>query len=362
MKILFILHLPPPVHGAAIIGENIKISTKINNLFHTKYLNLSTSKKINEIGKSPFIKFFRYLKILFSTVQLLLTFRPDIVYITLSSSGIGFLKDSIIALIAKMFRVKIVYHFHNKGIVKYQNRVFYNLIYKLILKNSKVILLSKLLYSDVEKYVKLKDVFYCPNGIKDLNEENYVRKSNSTIKLLFFSNIIKSKGIIDLVEACEILLKKRINFICNIVGNEGDLTEKELNSIIISKNLKNHMFYLGKKYDKSKIEIFNESDIFIHPTHNDCFPLVLLEAMQFNLAIISTNEGAISEIINNNICGLLIPKKNVILLAENIEKLISQTELRNKLGNNARIKFLENYSLEKFEDNFMRIMYEIYEN
>ena len=62
-KILFLLHLPPPVHGSSMVGKFIKDSTIVNNTFDVKFINLSTSKTINEIGKNPFTKIFRYSKI-----------------------------------------------------------------------------------------------------------------------------------------------------------------------------------------------------------------------------------------------------------------------------------------------------------
>ena len=50
-KILFILHYPPPVHGAAMVGQYIQESNKINNVFEGRYINLGTSRSIDEIGK-----------------------------------------------------------------------------------------------------------------------------------------------------------------------------------------------------------------------------------------------------------------------------------------------------------------------
>lgn len=50
-KVLFILHLPPPVHGASMVGKYIHDSETINNTFECHYLNLTLAKDINDIGK-----------------------------------------------------------------------------------------------------------------------------------------------------------------------------------------------------------------------------------------------------------------------------------------------------------------------
>ena len=55
-KFLFILHLPPPVHGSAMVGQYIKDSKVVDNAFDARFINLSTSLTIDEIGKNPIVK------------------------------------------------------------------------------------------------------------------------------------------------------------------------------------------------------------------------------------------------------------------------------------------------------------------
>ena len=55
MKILFVLHLPPPVHGAATVGLQVKNSTIVNEAFSCEYINLGTSVTIEEIGKRKLV-------------------------------------------------------------------------------------------------------------------------------------------------------------------------------------------------------------------------------------------------------------------------------------------------------------------
>ena len=84
-KILFILHLPPPVHGSSMVGQYIKDSKIINTSFDAHYINLSTSKTIDEIGKKPLIKISRYLKILFRIIFSLVKCNPETVYLAITA-------------------------------------------------------------------------------------------------------------------------------------------------------------------------------------------------------------------------------------------------------------------------------------
>ena len=55
--ILFFLHLPPPVHGAAMMGEYIYNSKTINECFNCHYINLTTATNLQDIGKGGYVNY-----------------------------------------------------------------------------------------------------------------------------------------------------------------------------------------------------------------------------------------------------------------------------------------------------------------
>jgi len=361
-KILFILHLPPPVHGSSMVGQYIKDSKLVDNAFHTRFINLSTSLTIDEIGKNPILKIGRYFKIVFKLIKYLLGFKPETVYLAITAKGVGFYKDLPLALLVKLFGKKLVLHYHNKGVSNYQHKLLDNLFYYILFKNSKVILLSERLYKDVSKYVKEENVFFCPNGIPVINpEEKISSKKNSVPKLFFLSNLIEAKGVYVLLDALKILNDCGVEFDCNLVGGEGDISLMKLNKKINDLKLQNCVAYLGKKYNDDKYEIFQSSDIFLFPTfyHNECFPLVLLEAMMFGLPVISTNEGGITDIVKNGETGFIVDKQNQEKLAEKIKHLIDNPEKASLIGEKGRKHFLEKYTLEVFERRIVHILNQI---
>ncbi len=362
MKILFILHYPPPVHGAANVGLQIKESKIINETFNCTYINLGTSKTIEEIGKRRVVKIFRYLKILGQILKNMIFNRPDLCYFSMTAKCAPFYKDASLAFVVKMFRVKVIYHFHNKGVSVNQNLFFDDKLYRFIFKNSKVILLSKYLYPDVKKYVDKNQVYFCSNGIAEMNVKKINTVKTKTVELLFLSNLIISKGIFVMLEACKILQQKEIPFRCTFVGGNGDLNGQEFQSEIDKLNLNNHVVYLGKKYGDEKEKIFADSDIFVHPTLNDCFPLVLLEAMQSSLPVVSTHEGGIPDILEEGHTGFLVPLSNANLLAEKLEILINNYELRLKMGKAGRKKYENEFTLDRFEHRLNDILQQVIES
>lgn len=101
---------------------------------------------------------------------------------------------------------------------------------------------------------------------------------------------------------------------------------------------------------------FNNADIFVFPTSNDCFPLVLLEAMQHDIACISTDEGGITEIVGNKETGLICKKNNPESLAESIAFLIDNTEQCTRMGEVGREHYEQRYSLAAFEKRFVKVL------
>lgn len=359
-RVLFILHLPPPVHGSSMVGQYIKDSLLVNQEFDARYINLGTSKSINEIGKNPLKKVGAYLKIMSNTLKQILFFKPDVVYLAITAKGIGFYKDVVIAFMVKLFGVPLVLHFHNKGVSDNQDRFFDNWLYKVLFKNIKVILLSKYLYYDIKKYVNEAAVFYCPNGIPEIKfQTNAVIPKNDRVQLLFLSNLIESKGVYVLLEAFEILYSKQVSFHCTFVGGIGDMSEEQFKEKVQRLDIESRVAYLGKRYGIEKEIEFGNADVFILPTYNDCFPLTLLEAMQFALPIVSTFEGGIPDIVVDGVTGFLVPQKDSIALANKLEILINNAELRSRMGVTGRARFEEKFTLIQFENNIVRILKKI---
>jgi glycosyltransferase involved in cell wall biosynthesis len=360
-KILFILHLPPPVHGAALMGSYVKASSSINENFECKYINLSASKSIESIGKVGIKKSLFFFNLLLSTFKALVKKKYDVCYVTITSNGTAFYKDFLVVTILKLFRKKILLHFHNKGVEKgtQANRINYYL-YKFVLggKKTKVILLSPNLYADIKQYVDQKRVYYCANGITPDTGVLPGKKTGNPVRILFLSNMMVAKGVFVLLDACAQLKNKNMSFECDFVGDWLDITESSFVDKVKELNLENHVFAHGKKYGAEKNSYYQQTDIFVFPTLNEAFGLVLLEAMQFELPVIASDEGGIPDIVVNNKTGYIVPKNDAAELANKLVSLINDPSLRQNMGIAGKKRFEENFTIRQFEERMVRIMTE----
>ncbi|NEM97267.1 glycosyltransferase [Pontibacter burrus] len=358
-KILFILHTPPPVNGAAMVGQFIKESEVINSTFDSDYINLTTSFSLDKIGKSGISKYLTVLQIQFKIIKALISRKYDLCYMSFTAKGAGFYKDLFVVAILKLFQQNIIYHFHNKGIAKSSKSRLNNILYRIAFRNTKSILLSPHLYHDVAGYVSEKDVYFCANGIPETeSEKNLIKVTKHPCRLLFLSNMMEEKGVLVLLEACKLLKEKGLDFECHFVGAWSDVSEEMFTTTVQKYNIQENIFAHGKKYNEEKIAFLNQSDIFVFPTfyHNECFPLVLLEAMENGLPIISTPEGGIADIVVDGGTGFLVPQQSTEILVEKLSILIQEPDLRAKMGAAGRKRYKELFTLEKFEQKMAEIL------
>ena len=181
---------------------------------------------------------------------------------------------------------------------------------------------------------------------------------NNKMNVLFLSNMIAEKGVWTIVEAAKILHEKNLPVEFHFVGKWSDITEEMFKRALIESHLEDVCFAHGGKYGKEKDEFWAAADVFVFPTfyHNECFPLVLLEAMQHHLPCISTTEGGIPGIIDDKETGFLIEKHDFHTLADKLEYFIEHPEESERMGENGYRKFHDKFTLRKFEESMVDIL------
>ena len=391
MKILFIAPLPPPVHGSAMVSQYIKDSRLVNEQHDCDFVNLSTSRRMNEIGKGGIKKLLRFVGAYLTLLWKLLTRRYDLCYLAITCHGVGFLKDAPFVLLCKLFRRKVMIHQHNKGMSRYVERWPYRWLLPLVYRNTRVMLLSWQLYDDIAAVVKREQVVVCANGVPPLKvigdggsraagyrsevngdggsgaaahnpithnpiTHNPITNSQepSALRLLFLSNLIPSKGVYVLLDACKELRERGLTFACDFVGGETkEIDRAAFEAAVRERGLEDMVHYQGPKYGEEKEQYWQRADVFVQPTYEDCFPLTIVEAMQHGKPVVSTEEGAVPDLVQDGVNGFVCPRQDAHALAEALERLIADPALRQQMGEAGYQRYREEFTLEVFECRFV---------
>jgi len=355
LKILYLIQLPPPVHGVSTINSLIYNSDYINEGFEKCLLELKFSDGLQQLRRVDFGKIIKFFSLSRKLRESLKRENPDFVYFSIMPVGKGFWRDLMFVMILKRHKVRIIYHLHNRGISDRLGNIIWRFFYRYVFSNSVLFHLSEGLIRQEINPLRLQGVktFALNNGIPDIKSTPPEEKPPE-LSLLFLSNFFPEKGIYDVLKIMTIIKRRddriHLRFAGNFLRNKY---RNKLMRLISIWGLEDRVTIVGPKYGKEKEQEYMNADVFIFPSYfrQECFPLVLLEAMSCSLPIISSNIGAIPEIIENGKQGILCNARNIDGFVEAILELAENTEKRKSLGQLARKKFEENYTIGDLERN-----------
>jgi glycosyltransferase involved in cell wall biosynthesis len=104
------------------------------------------------------------------------------------------------------------------------------------------------------------------------------------------------------------------------------------------------------------------ADVFVMPSRAEGFGFTNIEAMSFGLPVISSRVGAIPEVIDDGVTGVLVHAGDVSALSSAMERLIADRPLAHRMGEAARAAFLVRFTLERFRAEVGRIYLEAIES
>ena len=181
-------------------------------------------------------------------------------------------------------------------------------------------------------------------------QSKITKKENEVLHFITVGRLAPWKNIDKIIQAMAILNEKGFNFIFNIVGS-GPLNEK-LKILVKELKLENKIFFLGQKNTEELNKIYLDSDIYIQASGYEGLPHVILEAINFNLSIISTPIGGTNEILLDGKNGWILKLKDEKApdefdLQEIIYELVDNKTKSNNLIHNAKEYLIENFDEDK---------------
>ena len=182
---------------------------------------------------------------------------------------------------------------------------------------------------------------YIPHCIDNFPEEVSNLQEKNIISV---GRLAKEKGYLDLIDVFKLVHQNNPDWILNIVGDgiEKDAIETKIKE----NNLENNIILHGFKSKEELNKLYQDSSIYVMTSYTESFGIALVEAESFGLPILAFDsaQGA-KEIIKDEENGYLVQNRNISEMADKIDNLINDEELRHKLGANGR-ELSQNYKKE----------------
>jgi glycosyltransferase involved in cell wall biosynthesis len=322
-------------------GGIVTVMNNIGNSFIGKEFHLDMVETYITGSKWARLKIF--LKGFFHFWVKLKKNKPNLVHIHMSYKG-SFYRKSLFVLTSKLFGLPTIVHVHGSSFKDFYSSL--SLPHKkyvnyILNKTDKLIVLSeewKKFFSAIVEKNKLQVLY---NGVKISNYQ--LNKTNQIPVCLFLGRLGKRKGTYDLIEAVKIIKNKGIKAKFLLAG-DGEI--EKVKELIQTSYLSDYVETLGWISGEQKIKLLEDSDLFVLPSYNEGLPMAILEAMDYGLPIISTPVGGIPEVVENGVNGFLVKPGDISKLADALEKLICNYELRVEMGMRNQKKIREQFDLD----------------
>jgi glycosyltransferase involved in cell wall biosynthesis len=362
--LLILGKLPPPYMGPAI-ATKIILDSPLKNHFRLVHINTQANEDLTGIGRWSFSKIFRNFKIYFHLFLVCLKQRPAVALIPISQSTSGFVKDSLLILIARLTGTKVLIHLRGSSFKRWLQQSSYGVRFyvAVILKlTSGVIVLGKKLRYLFEDYYPEDRIHVVPNGGNySLPQRN--RIDTDCFEIVYLANLQPSKGIEDVIQAIRLLKEKASgHFHLTVIGAwRNEHTRQTVSGLIEQYRLP--VTIHTPETAGNKFQYLVNADAFVFtPREPEGHPWVIVEAMSCGLPVISTDQGAITESVIDRENGFIVPTSSPQHIAEKLWLLMNDTELRKTMGKQSRLMYELNFTEDKMVENLVKAFNHVIKN
>ena len=355
-KIVAVAQTPPPFHGQAVMNQLLLEGDYSKVKFH--HVRMAFSGDIQEVGVFRWKKIFHLVAVFFGIVAARFRTGAQVLYYPPASPNmVPFLRDCVLLIGTRWLFKKTVFHFHANGLADLYARLPWLLQKAFWLAYGKPALSIAISYYGKRdgEFLRSQEIVLIPNGIPEPSTLSEVNKStpNAMPEILFCGIVSEEKGVGILLEACATLKQRGASFRCKIVGKAASKVEEKIFTEFIQRHqLEDTVEFTGPLYNDKKWSAYASADIFCFPTYYsaESFGLVAVEAMMHGLPVVATDWRGLPDIVVDGETGFLVPPKDAKSIAERLERLISDPDLRRTMGAAGRRRYEQNFTVEKFRN------------
>jgi glycosyltransferase involved in cell wall biosynthesis len=351
--------LPPPANGMTVITATV-LRSELVGRYEIVHVDLSDHRDISNVGRFD-MRNIALALLHGARFSLALLRGARLAYVPIGRDRTGFLRDALMLLPARLAGCRVVVHLHSRDFVT----SFYDreapwmrtLIRAALGGDTHAIVLGESRRGDFDGLVPAERVHVLPNGVADVGAGPPAGERRPEV--LFLSLLRREKGVFELLDAAREIVARRPDARFTFAGSwYRDAERREAESFIARHGLDDAITFVGPVSGDAKNDLLRRAAVLAFPSRymSEGHPLVLLEALSAGTPCVATAIAAIPEIVADGEVGRLIPEADTAALAQALESLLADPILRTRMGDNARRRYLREFTAQMFETRLTKII------
>jgi glycosyltransferase involved in cell wall biosynthesis len=360
LQVLVIGYLPPPYFGPSVTFQALMRSAFAERI-DVAFIDQTVSRKVGELERVQLRKLVLLTKMLLQLIGWLMRRKFDYCCISISVNRNAFLKERLLIRIARLCGVPSVLYAHANGFLDFYNEStprMQRVIDDTVSRAAGAIVMGENLRFNFERWLLAEKIFVVGSGIERSALPRRSMAADHPFTVLFLGNLIREKGVFALLEAAPKIIAKDPHVRFVFAGDwksESDRVDAERK--IQESGIQKHVSFAGVVWGERKAQLLVDADAFAYPSYYpmEAHPLVLVEALEAGLPVVTTRWAAIPEIIEDGVNGLLAKPRDVEDLAEKIGQVIREPALREQISRANRQRFEDFYTHEHFGNRMIHV-------
>jgi glycosyltransferase involved in cell wall biosynthesis len=355
--LIIVGQVPPPYGGQAAMIQQL-LETNLAPIPMCR-VRMFFSSEMDVASRFRLKKLVYLLAVVWRILRARVRVGPaDLYYPPSGPNRVPFYRDVFILLFTRWMFVHTVFHFHASGLSELYPRLnrFEQWLFRMAYHKPALGIATSSRNPDDAAFLNADRSVVIEYGIAD-NYSNYrsaaaERDQHRIPHILFVGLLYKTKGLGILVEACRLLKDRGREFVLTCVGCfESRDFESEIREAIRSAGIEEQVSFPGVLTGPPKWNAYAEADIFCMPSffESESFGLVNLEAMQFELPVVSTWWRGIPDVVEHGVNGWLVRIMDPVELAGRLEQLILNPCERKEMGQKGRTIYLQRFTEEVWQ-------------
>jgi glycosyltransferase involved in cell wall biosynthesis len=357
-SVLIIGPTPPPAQGVAVFTLAL-LRSNLRSAFRIFHLDTSDRRTLANIGRLDFRNMVLAFRHGLQFQWLILRQQPDLIYMPVATTTLGFLRDCLFLASARIFRRRIVIQLHGGGLdllYAEANAALRWLMRFCLGHATRAIVLGECFRQDLVGLLPLQRIRVVPVGIApgiwEAAKKVAGGRKTGKKQILYLGMLVESKGFWDLIRAVPYVLQETKDIEFRFVGDTSLPEVQAAREWVREHSLDDYVKFLGPKWGEEKTQVLLEADIFAFPTWYplEGQPAVVLEAMAAGLPIITTRHATIPDMLGEE-GALYVRQQDPKDIAEKLCLLLRSEDVRRKMGLTNQERFKQCYTLERLTQN-----------